>query len=262
MHTREYSESRSEPVLVDVPAGEDTAEDICLIVHPGVQMTFVETDFHSNITVQVGAGAQVQYVVAYSGAGHMRKQAVLDRDAQWAWRSALLGGEHQMDIVTLHNGPGASSDHRGIFIGRERDKMAMNYWSEHTAPHTSGHIMVHGALFDRAYADFKGNIKIAQTASATDGSLTEAALLLGDHARSDSIPQLEIDTNDVQAAHSSSITRVDDEQLFYLQSRMIPYEEGKRMIVRGFLESIIDTFAVETVRQEIYTMIDERIQYV
>lgn len=258
MHTLEYSQSSPEPISIDAPVGED----IQIKVQSGVTLTLVETGFHPRVEVMVAEDAHVQYVVVYSGSGKMHKQATLERNAQFAWRTALLGGEHQMDIVSIHAGQGSSSDHQGIFIGRDRDKFAMNYWSEHDASHTTGHIVVHGALFDRSYADFKGNIKIAQTAAATDGSLTEATLLLGDHARSDSVPQLEIDTNDVQAAHSSYITRVDDEQLFYLQSRMIPYEEGKRMIVRGFLEGIIDTFTVETIRQEIYTMIDERIQYV
>jgi Fe-S cluster assembly protein SufD len=159
-------------------------------------------------------------------------------------------------------GDGASSYHYGLCFGKAHDRFAMNYWSEHVAQATTGHILVHGALFGQSYADFKGNIKIAQTGHKTVASLTEHVLLLGDRARSDAIPQLEINTNDVQAAHSAAATKIDAEQLFYLASRGIPTADGQQLIVRGFLEDIIAHLPDGGLQDEVRKQIDHHLLYV
>lgn len=240
----------------------DSQTDLTIQVAPGVEVTFIESAHHERVTIEVGENAVVQYILVHNGEGASTRQAILQRDAVCHWRTAILSGNNSHEISTVHAGDGGFSDHHGIFLGKERDRFTMNYWNEHIAKNTSSNILVHGVLFDHAYADFKGNIKIAQTAAHTDGSLTEQTLLLGDHSRSDSVPQLEIDTNDVKAAHSSSITRIDDEQLFYLQSRGIDQAEGKRMIVRGFLEGIVDEFPDETIRSLVSHTIEQRLSHV
>ncbi len=240
----------------------DSQIDLAIHIEPGIEVTLIETAHHENVILEIGENAIVNYITVRNGEGKSIKRATLQRNAVCHWRSALLSGNLEQEITSSHVGDGASSDHHGIFLGKDHDRFIMNYWNEHTAKHTSGNIIIHGVLFDRSYADFKGNIKIAQSAADTDGSLTEATLLLGEQSRSDSVPQLEIDTNDVKAAHSSSITKIDDEQLFYLQSRGIPTEEGKRMIVRGFLEGIIDEFPDQTVRELITHTIEQRLEYV
>lgn len=236
--------------------------DVTIQIKPGIEVTCIETVQSRSVTLEVAENAIVHYISVVNGNGASIKQAILQRNATCHWRSALLSGNIQQEISTRYEGDGGFSDHHGIFLGKDRDRFAMNYWNDHIAKHTSGNILIHGVLFDHAYADFKGNIKIAQSAADTDGSLTEETLLLGDHSRSDSVPQLEIDTNDVKAAHSSSITRVDDEQLFYLQSRGISVDDGKRMIVRGFLEGIIDEFPIPEIREHISETIEQRLQYV
>lgn len=240
----------------------DSQTDLIIEIQPGVEVTLIETAHHENITLEIAENAIVNYISVRNGEGKAIKRAILQRNAVCHWRSALLSGNLEQEITSSHVGDGASSDHHGIFLGKDHDRFIMNYWNEHTAKHTSGNIVIHGVLFDNAYANFIGNIKIAQSAADTDGSLTEATLLLGQHSRSDSVPQLEIDTNDVKAAHSSSITRIDDEQLFYLQSRGISTDEGKRMIVRGFLEGIVDEFPDDAVCERIAQTIEQRLEYV
>lgn len=250
----EINESSDQPIIVE-PVGDATS----IQVAANVEVTILETGHHMAIDLSIGENAHVQYIAISNGDSQTVRHAQLGQAATLDWRTAILGGKSNQEIVTHHLGTGASSTHHGIFLGHNRDRFTLNYWSEHIGEHTSGHIVVHGVLLDNAYADFKGNIKIAHTARDTDGSLTEAALLLGDKSRSDSVPQLEIDTNDVKAAHSSSITRIDDEQLFYLQSRGITKTDGQRMIVQGFLEGIIDEFKIVSVRDEINALIEQRV---
>lgn len=238
---------------------DEPADGIAITVEPGIEVTIVETGHHETIELVVGENAIVNYLMVFSGQGQSTKRAQLQANAACHWRTALLGGTTQQEIYTEHIGDGSTSDHHGIFLGKDRDRFAMNYWSEHTAKHTAGTIRIHGVLFDRAYADFKGNIKIAQTGTDTDASLTEQTLLIGQQARSDSVPQLEIDTNDVRAAHSSAITQIDDEQLFYLQTRGISVIDGKRMIVRGFLDSIVDEFPDKKIREQVLTFVEQRL---
>jgi len=242
---------------VHLPA---TVEDIALTIAANLEVTIIETSLHPSVVVEVGENSTVQYLYLCSGDGDTKKVAYLHPHATVQWRSAILGGNNKVEIVTYHQDAGATSDHRGIFLGKGRDRFVLNYWSNHAAPHTTGHILVHGVLFDSAYADFKGNIKILQTGSDTNASLVEETILLGEKSRSDSIPQLEIATNDVRATHSSAISKIDDEQLFYLQSRGISIEEGKRLIVRGFLEELINEFGDDTTQQTIRDMIEERLK--
>ncbi len=245
--------------IVELPSN---GEDLRIIINAGITATVIDTSHRAVTYIEVKENASVEYISVFSGEGKVFKEATLQKDASIQWRSAIMSGSTEHEIVTQHVGDGSSSDHKGIFLGKEQDKFAMNYWSNHLGKHTSGHIYVHGVLFDRAYADFKGNIKIAQSGKDTDATLTEDTLLLGERSRSDAIPQLEIDTNDVQVAHSSAITRIDDEKLFYLQSRGIEFEDGKRMIVQGFLEGIIDEFTNETIRKQLYAIIEKRLEYV
>ncbi|MBI2416047.1 MAG: SufD family Fe-S cluster assembly protein [Candidatus Kerfeldbacteria bacterium] len=233
--------------------------NINLTIAPASEVTIIDTGYHPQIQLTVGESAQVHYIGVWSGAGTSVKVATLQTNASCDWRTALLGGELKQEIVTEHLGVGSNSTHRGIFLGQQRDHLAMNYWNLHRGQHTAGHIFVHGVLLDQAYADFKGNIKIETIATDTDASLTEETILLGKRARSDSIPQLEIGTNAVRATHSSAITKIDDEQLFYLASRGLPANLAKYMIVRGFLEGVINDFNDPTIREQLFTSIEQRL---
>lgn len=223
--------------------------------------TVLGAQHDSAVVLELEDGAIVHYIDIVTGDRQVKKVAHLGRDAQMFWHSIILGGINDQEVITYHNGAGANSYHWGIFLGREHDRFTMNYWSDHAAQHTTGHILVHGVLLDSAYADFKGNIKIHQTAADTEGSLTEHTLLLGDRSRSDSIPELDIGTNTVKVAHSSAITKIDDEQLFYLASRGIEPAEAKRFIVRGFLDDVLEHIPAEAgVLEQVEQLIAERLE--
>lgn len=197
------------------------------------------------VELTVAPHKELDAVVILQGNTTVKCVATLQQHSTIRWHSAILGGQVQCEIVTKHLGEDSHSDHTGIFVGHKHDQFLLNYWSEHVGAQTSGHITVHGVLFDAAYSDFKGNVKITPSGRQTVGSLTEHTLLLGDKARSDAIPQLDIQTNAVQVTHSSGMSRIDQEQLFYCASRGIPPAQAEQMIVAGFLAECINDQAIK-----------------
>ncbi len=109
----------------------------------------------------------------------------------------------------------------------------------HQGINTSAHTHVRGVLFDNSRARFYGLIRIDKGADKTLSLLENRMLILGDGARADSIPSLEIEADDVKASHAATIGRIDEQQLFYLQSRGIERKTATRMVVDGFFEPII-----------------------
>lgn len=206
------------------------------------------------VHIDCAPNEQVDALIVLKGDVAVKCTATLQAHSQLRWHSLILGGKVQCEVFTDHQGEGSSSEHNGIFVGRDHHNYKLNYHSAHSAQHTTGHIKIHGVLFDASYTDFKGNIIIEQTATDTNATLNEHTLLLGDKARSDSIPQLDIKTSAVKAAHSSGMSRIDEEQLFYCASRGISPEDATQLIVRGFLAECITL-------PELQTMVDEHLHY-
>lgn len=121
-----------------------------------------------------------------------------------------------------------------IYIGRKQDAMDLNVTLVHEAPDTYGRVTVKAALFDDAKINFRGMIEIGPDAKGADSYLLAKALLLSPRARAEIQPQLEIKTDEVKASHGSSIGRIDERQLFYLQSRGLSRDQSQKIILAGF----------------------------
>jgi Fe-S cluster assembly protein SufD len=110
------------------------------------------------------------------------------------------------------------------------------------------------------YTVFDGMIKIEKQSRGTISRLEEHAIHLSEKARSDSIPGLKIDTNDVQrAGHASTSGQVDEEMLFYMRSRGIDRDEAIHMIVTGFFEPVLDRIPLEELRERVAEVIEAKI---
>ena len=102
-------------------------------------------------------------------------------------------------------------------------------------------------------------IKIDKTAQGTNSDLRDNVLHLSAAARSDSIPGLEIDANEVKAGHGSTSGQVDEEQLFYLQARGLNKREALRMIVLGFFASVVERVPLDDLRDRVLELIDGKL---
>jgi len=114
-----------------------------------------------------------------------------------------------------------------------------------------------------AHTVWIGDVLIRAAAEGTDTFELNRNLVLTDGARADSVPNLEIETGEIEGAgHASATGRFDDEQLFYLQARGIPAEQARRLVVRGFFQEILAKIGVPKVRERLETAIEEELEAV
>ncbi len=139
--------------------------------------------------------------------------------------------------LTVELADGAEADIAGFFLGRGSDSVQIEICTNHTGVGTRASVKINGTLTDEATAKFKGLIKIPVTGRGTDAWLEERVLLLSPRAKTDSIPSLEIEANDVKASHALTTGQLDEEILFYLMSRGLPRPAAARMLVEGWLMS-------------------------
>ncbi|MBV9791979.1 MAG: SufD family Fe-S cluster assembly protein, partial [Chloroflexi bacterium] len=129
----------------------------------------------------------------------------------------------------------------------------------HIGLSTEAQIDWKSAVSDTAYVVFDGMIDIEKGAQGTNSDLRDAALHLSDKARSDSIPGLEIDANEVKAGHGSTSGQIDEEQLFYLMARGLSRPDATRMILLGFFASVVERVPFDEVRDRVLELIEAKI---
>ena len=125
----------------------------------------------------------------------------------------------------------------GVYLPKSSQKYFYNTQQNHLASDTTSTLMFKGVLEDAAYTLWKGNIYVKECARGTDGYQLNNTLLLNPATHAESIPGLEISTDDVKCSHGVTLSSVDKDQLFYLQTRGIGEVEGKNLIVDGFIRS-------------------------
>jgi Fe-S cluster assembly scaffold protein SufB len=150
-----------------------------------------------------------------------------------------VNGSGEISVNARLVGRGAKLNLVGAFFLSNNDEVKLDINIDHAAPDTNSDMLIKSVLTDRAIGNFYGLVKIKKGAKNTDTFFREDALLLSDTAKAEAIPSLEIDENEVKAGHASTVGPVDEEQLFYLQSRGITHKEAKALVVRGFLHPVL-----------------------
>ncbi|MDZ4848190.1 MAG: Fe-S cluster assembly protein SufD [Pirellulaceae bacterium] len=189
------------------------------------------------------------------------QHAKVGRDATIQWTLAAMGARfvqvaQQVSLV----GEGARSQVNGTMFTRDKQQMTFNTLQFHEAPNCKSDFLYKAALQDRSRTVWRGMIKVAPGADKTDGYQRNDNLILSDHARADSIPGLEIKADDVRCTHGSTSGRVDDELIFYAQSRGFTRQEAVRMIVTGFFQQIFDRITIESVRKALGSAIARQVR--
>lgn len=149
--------------------------------------------------------------------------------------------DEKLRIQAVLDQPGSSLKILGLFFG-SRHKLELFTDVVHRAPDTFSRTLVRGVLEGNAFVNFEGRIRIEKGAKNTDGDLKGHAMLLSRDARAIMIPRLEVLENEVKAGHGATVGRIDEEQLFYIMSRGLNLEAAKRIIIQGFLSSLLPEF--------------------
>ncbi|NWG37894.1 SufD family Fe-S cluster assembly protein [Nitrososphaera sp.] len=167
------------------------------------------------------------------------RKAFVERDGKMSWYSGLFGSllsRYRTDSVM--KGAGSSAEDIEIVFGAGNQSFDVTSNLIHNGQHSRGRVQVKSVLKDTSKSLFKGMIKIGKDGKGTESYLSGHAILLDKGAKSDSIPGLEILTNEVRATHSASVAQMDEGQIFYLMTRGLSREGAKREIVSGFLEPL------------------------
>jgi Fe-S cluster assembly protein SufD len=191
---------------------------------------------------------------------HLGQHDVLvGRDATVKHVAVTLGGR----IVRLATnvrfaGPGGEANLLGAFFADAGQHQEHRSFIDHAEPRCASNVTYKGALQgDEAHSVWVGDVLVRAAAEGTDSYELNRNLVLTDGARADSVPNLEIETGEIiQAAHASATGRFDDLQLFYLQSRGVPEEEARRLVVRGFFADVIHQIGVPDVQDLLMAAIE------
>ena len=189
------------------------------------------------------------------------QRASVGRDSQLQWTVAAMGAKFaQVDQRVELVEPGARSQVNGVMFTQDRQHLVYNTLQHHKAPHCTSDFLYKSVLQDRSRTVWRGMIKVSEGAQKTDGYQRNDNLMLSDAARADSIPGLEINADDVRCTHGSTSGRVDEELIFYAQSRGFTRSEAIRMIVTGFFQQIFDRITIQTVREALGAAIARQVR--
>ncbi len=248
-----------------------------IIAEPGSQVSFVdemlsrdlnETSLVSHaVEVIAQDGAQVQYVSLQrlgKGAFYQASQRTLaQRDSTLDTLNVSMGATTaRVDLNASLLGSGANSDMLGLYFGDDSQHFDHNTSQDHVAPNTSSDLLYKGALDGHSRSVFRGVIRVHRGAQKTDAYQTNRNLLLSDHARADSLPNLEIEADDVKCSHGATVGQLDAESRFYLMSRGLSREQAERLVVMGFLGEVLSRLPLGGVVEKVTRVIEEKLRQV
>jgi Fe-S cluster assembly protein SufD len=234
-----------------------------LVVGANASVTFIDRYVSPDLTrafsdavteIVVGDGARVRYASVQDwgrGVTHLGVQrATVGRDAEIRTLAIGFGADlARAEAETILAQPGGFSEMLGIFFADEDQHFDHRSLQDHVAPNCTSDLLYKGALRDRSRAVYSGWVHVRPDAQKTNAMQTSRNIVLSEHAKADAIPNLEIEANDVRCGHAASVGPVDDETLFYLQSRGIPRDEAERLIVTGFFQEVLDRVTIDEVRE-------------
>jgi Fe-S cluster assembly protein SufD len=252
----------TEPVHVNV-AGLGARGFTHLIVEAGRHSKAIVIIDHtgagelgSNVEIVVGDGAELRVVSIQQG------DALVGRDAKLHHVVVTLGGKVVRIATNVrYAGPGGDAELLGVYFAESGQHHENRLFVDHEAVQCKSNVIYKGALAgDHARSVWIGDVLIRAAAEGTNTFELNRNLVLTDGARADSVPNLEIETGEIEGAgHASATGRFDDEQLFYLQARGIPEDAARRLVVSGFFNDIIGKIGVPEVAEHLHDVIEEKL---
>jgi Fe-S cluster assembly protein SufD len=220
-----------------------------------------------NVEIIVGDEAQLTVVSIQDWDDHSihasTQMARLGRNSRLKHVVVSLGGKTvRVASSTEFTQPGGDTEMLGMYFADAGQYLENRLYVDHAVPNCKSRVTYKGALQgERAHTVWVGDVLIRMAAEGTDTYELNRNLLLTDGARADSVPNLEIETGKIEGAgHASASGRFDDEQLFYLQARGITEIEARRLVVRGFLNEIIQQIDNEQIRERLTNSIEAELE--
>jgi Fe-S cluster assembly protein SufD len=232
-------------VVIDQTGSATYADNVQIYVADGGDLTVVALADWADDTVQVS-----------------HHQATLGRDAHLAHFAVTLGGSLvRLSPTVRYAGPGGDAELHGIAFADAGQHLEHRLFVDHDTPNCRSRVGYKGALSgDGARTVWIGDVLIRPEATGTDTYEYNRNLILTDEAHADSVPNLEILTGEiVGAGHASTSGRLEDEHIFYLQSRGIPLDEARRLVIRGFFGELVARIGIPELEERITSAIEEEL---
>jgi Fe-S cluster assembly protein SufB len=212
---------------------------------------YTTDSFHSGvIEIVVKRGARVRYSTIQNWSNNVynlvTQRAVVYADGVMEWVDANLGSKVTMKYPSCYlMEPGARGEILSIAFAGKGQHQDAGGKVVHFAPHTSSKITSKSISKSGGRTSYRGLLKVYKGAAGVRSNVVCDALLLDDKSRSDTYPYIEIDEDDVTIGHEASVSKVGEEQLFYLMSRGLSEEEATTMVVSGFIEPLVKELPME-----------------
>jgi len=235
-------------VIIENSGDAQIGEEIEIIVSTGAKLNFVTLQEWSSNAIHLG-----------------QHHALIAKDGEFNSYVITVGGSVvRLNPTVDFTGEGANANLFGLYFATAGQHLEHRIHVDHKIANAKSRVNYKGALSGKdAHTVWIGDVFIHKGADGTDTYELNRNLLLTDGARADSVPNLEIETGEiVGAGHASTTGRFDDEQLFYLQSRGIPSELARRLVIRGFFAEIISKLSNETIEERIMDRIDNELSKV
>jgi Fe-S cluster assembly protein SufD len=234
-------------VLIEHEGSAALADNVEVVVEDGAQLTLVSVQdwaddaVHlSHHHVRVGRDATIRHAIVTFGGDLVRVGTSLD-----------------------YAGPGGEAELLGLYFVDAGQHIENRLFIDHNTPNARSNVEYKGALQGNgAHAVWVGDVLIRPEAEGIKTFELNRNLVLTDGARADSVPNLEIETGEIEGAgHASATGRFDDEQLFYLQARGIPEDQARRLVVRGFFGSLINKLGVPELVERLNAAIERELAF-
>lgn len=217
-----------------------------------------------HVHIQTGPGAIVKYTgideLDKNTNAFFRRTGKTGRDATLELALGIMNDGHTIEDVQVDLlGEGSSADVKSVAISRSKQIQCANTQVINHGAHTVGNIYQHGVVLEQARLTFNGVGDVLKNAKHSDAQQESRILMLSDEARADTNPILLIDEYELTAGHAASISRVDKAQLYYLMSRGLEKKQAERLVIRGFLGSVLTAISVKEVREKFIETIERKL---
>ena len=256
-------------------AGGSVFPHTTIVVDDQASLTFVDR-FESDdldedaicssvVEVEAKRGAIVNYISLQQwgrGAHHFQTQRFTGhRDSTVRSLAVNLGSTFaRTQVESVLKGEGSFSEMLGLYFADGDQHFAQRTLQSHNDQHATSDLLYKGALKDKARSEYSGLIKVLPGAQGTDAYQANRNLVLSEEAMARSIPQLEIEANEVRCTHGATVSPVEEEHLFYLMSRGIDRVTAQKLIVFGFFGEVLDRIRVPAVREQLSDAIGAKVE--
>ena len=235
-------------------------ERTMIVVEEGAQVHYVEgctapmytsESLHSAVVeIIVKKGGRCRYTTIQNWANNIynlvTKRAVADEDALMEWVDGNLGSRLTMKYPAVHmRGKGARGEILSIAFAGKGQHQDAGGKVVHEAPYTSSRIISKSISKNGGRSSYRGLLKVLHGAKGSKSNVVCDALILDPISRSDTYPYIEIEEDDVKLGHEASVSKIGEEQLFYLMSRGLSEAEASTLIVAGFIEPLVKELPME-----------------